>query len=82
MLNYEQRLVLTGDPGSGKSAFVSYLALCLAGENLGDERANLRTLTEPLPDENGNPQTREVKVEGKDEPEQAGTPPALGTSPP
>jgi formylglycine-generating enzyme required for sulfatase activity len=70
MLNLKQRLVLTGDPGSGKSAFVSYLALCLAGENLNDARANLQTLTEPLPDENGNPQTRKVKVEGKDKPEQ------------
>lgn len=30
VLNQQQRLVLTGTPGSGKSAFVSYLALCLA----------------------------------------------------
>ncbi|WP_296688339.1 SUMF1/EgtB/PvdO family nonheme iron enzyme, partial [Thiothrix sp. UBA5583] len=68
-LNQQQRLVLTGTPGSGKSAFVSYLALCLAGENLGNKRANLQALTAPLPDQEGNPQTVEVDVEGKEDKE-------------
>jgi|CXWL01.1.fsa_nt_gi formylglycine-generating enzyme required for sulfatase activity len=70
VLNRKQKLVLTGDPGSGKSAFVNYLVLCMAGEHLGDVRANLTLLTEPLPDDEGNPQTRAVNVEGKDTPEQ------------
>lgn len=70
VLNREQCLVLTGDPGSGKSAFVNYLTLCLAGENLKSGQVNLQTLTAPLPDDQGNPQTEEIKVEGKDEPEQ------------
>ncbi|HRJ51397.1 MAG TPA: SUMF1/EgtB/PvdO family nonheme iron enzyme [Candidatus Thiothrix moscowensis] len=70
VLNREQCLVLTGDPGSGKSAFVNYLTLCMAGENLQSAHVNLQTLTAPLPDEQGNPQTEKIKVEGKDEPEQ------------
>ncbi|MDR4513814.1 SUMF1/EgtB/PvdO family nonheme iron enzyme [Nitrosomonas sp.] len=70
MLNREDRLVLTGDPGSGKSAFVNYLALCLAGEHLEDKRADLKVMTEPLPDDSGNPETEAVEVEGKDESEQ------------
>lgn len=70
VLNQQQRLVLTGTPGSGKSAFVSYLALCLAGENLGNKRANLQALTAPLPDQAGKPQTVEVDVEGKEEKEE------------
>ena len=52
LLNEESCLVLQGGPGSGKSTFVNYLALCLAGEYLGNEEVNLQ----PLPDENGDDQ--------------------------
>ncbi len=54
LVNKEKRLVLQGGPGSGKSTFVNYLALCLAGESIGHERLNLHSLTQPLPDEDGD----------------------------
>ncbi len=53
-MNRTARLVLLGGPGSGKSTFIKYLTLCMAGDMLGADWANLRTLTAPLPSDQQN----------------------------
>ncbi len=46
VINKYDRLVLLGDPGSGKTSLLNYIALCMSGEALQKEDANLSTLNQ------------------------------------
>ncbi|ETR68849.1 MAG: hypothetical protein OMM_04315 [Candidatus Magnetoglobus multicellularis str. Araruama] len=58
MLNQHKHLVILGDPGSGKSTFVNFVAWCLAGESIQSPYANIERLTTPLPDDEGKDQEK------------------------
>ncbi|MGR8934974.1 MAG: NACHT domain-containing protein, partial [Gammaproteobacteria bacterium] len=55
MLDRHDKLVIAGAPGSGKSALVNFVTLCMAGELLQHPQCNLQRLTQPLPDDHGKP---------------------------
>jgi hypothetical protein len=59
VLNTEPHLALLGDPGSGKSTFLNFVALCMAGELCHHPDANLRTLTAPVPEDDDTSRRKE-----------------------
>jgi hypothetical protein len=58
VLNTEPHLALLGDPGSGKSTFINFVALCMAGELCNHPDANLRVLTAPVPEDDDTSRRR------------------------
>jgi formylglycine-generating enzyme required for sulfatase activity/energy-coupling factor transporter ATP-binding protein EcfA2 len=45
-ISKHDKFVLLGDPGSGKSTLVNFIALCLAGDGLGSDEVNRKRLGE------------------------------------